>query len=40
MYLFPKITIPLSAVKAAEARGIAPDELYCLELLEETGIVR
>lgn len=38
MYSFPKITLPEAAIKAAEAKGKAPDVMYCLELLEETGI--
>nr|AIT69933.1 alanine transaminase [Ahnfeltiopsis flabelliformis] len=39
MYLFPRITIPPAAVKAAAARGMASaDVLYCIEMLEATGI--
>lgn len=39
MYLFPRITIPEAAKVAANDRGMAsPDVLYCIELLEETGI--
>lgn len=38
MYAFPKITIPMGAVEAAKKRKIAPDVLYCLELLDSTGI--
>lgn len=38
MYSFPRLTLPPAAVAAAEAKGVAPDVLYCLELLDETGI--
>lgn len=38
MYSFPKISIPPAAIEAAKAKGKAPDVMYCLELLEETGI--
>lgn len=38
MYSFPKISLPPAAVDAAIAKGKAPDVLYCLELLEETGL--
>ncbi len=37
MFLFLLFTE--KAVEAASARGIAPDALYSLELLENTGIV-
>ena len=38
MYLFPTINLPLKAVKAAEEAGKSPDEFYCLQLLDATGI--
>merc|ERR1712137_37791 len=38
MYAFPQITIPEKAVKEAQKQKRAPDMLYCLELLNETGI--
>lgn len=38
MYLFPKITLPKKALEKAKSLNEVPDELYCLELLEETGI--
>ena len=38
MYSFPRITLPAAAVEAAKARGKEPDVMYCLELLDETGI--
>jgi aspartate/methionine/tyrosine aminotransferase len=38
MYAFPKINIPAKAVAEAETRGMEPDTLYALELLEKTGI--
>lgn len=38
MYLFPRITLPPKAIRAAEQVGEIPDEFYCLQLLEKTGI--
>ena len=38
MYSFPRITLPPAAIEAAKANGKEPDVMYCLELLEETGI--
>ncbi|KAJ8340142.1 hypothetical protein SKAU_G00347750 [Synaphobranchus kaupii] len=38
MYAFPRIFIPPRAVDEAKALGMTPDMLYCLRLLEETGI--
>ncbi|XP_051554689.1 alanine aminotransferase 2-like isoform X1 [Myxocyprinus asiaticus] len=38
MYAFPRIFIPQKAVEEAKAVGMQPDMLYCLRLLEETGI--
>ncbi|XP_062275124.1 alanine aminotransferase 2 [Scomber scombrus] len=38
MYAFPQIFIPPRAIKEAQSLSMAPDMLYCLKLLEETGI--
>ena len=38
MYSFPRITLPPAAIEAAKAKGTNPDVMYCLELLEETGL--
>ncbi|KAJ3292219.1 hypothetical protein HK104_005489 [Borealophlyctis nickersoniae] len=38
MYLFPRIRLPPKAVQAAEKAGRQPDEFYCLELLNATGV--
>nr|AIT69935.1 alanine transaminase [Dumontia simplex] len=39
MYLFPRITIPPAAVTEAKNLGLASaDVMYCLEMLEATGI--
>ncbi|RMZ92010.1 hypothetical protein DV736_g736, partial [Chaetothyriales sp. CBS 134916] len=38
MYLFPTITLPPKAVKAAKDAGKNPDDFYCLKLLDKTGI--
>lgn len=39
LYAFPNIRLPPKAVAAAAAAGKAPDTLYCLELLDATGVV-
>lgn len=39
MYAFPTIRLSKSAIKVAEDHGVAADEMYCMELLEATGIV-
>lgn len=38
MYLFPTIALPAKAIAAAERDGRQPDEFYCLQMLEQTGI--
>ena len=38
MYAFPKIDIPAKAIAYAEEHDMTPDTMYCLSLLEETGI--
>lgn len=38
MYLFPRITVPSKACEEAKKRSLSPDGLYCMELLEHTGI--
>jgi glutamate--glyoxylate aminotransferase len=38
MYSFPRITLPPKFIEAAKAKGKQPDVMYCLELLNETGI--
>ena len=37
LYAFPRLTLPEAAHAAAAAEGVAPDFLYCRELLEATG---
>ena len=39
LYAFPQIQLPEAAVSAAKSAGKAPDAMYCLELLDATGIV-
>lgn len=39
LYAFPRVELPQRAVEAAAAEGVAPDALYCMRLLEQTGIV-
>lgn len=38
MYLFPTLKLPQKAIDAAKAAGKNPDDFYCLELLDATGI--
>lgn len=38
MYSFPAVELPDGAIKAAEEKGMAPDTLYALSLLESTGV--
>jgi alanine transaminase len=38
MYCFPSVTMPAGALEAAKAKGVSPDTLYCVDLLERTGI--
>ncbi|KAA6363989.1 MAG: Alanine aminotransferase, partial [Streblomastix strix] len=38
LYAFPKIDIPKSAVEEAKRRGIKPDTMYAMSLLESEGI--
>ena len=38
MYAFPQITLSPKAQAEAKKLGKAPDMLYCIELLENTGI--
>lgn len=39
MYLFPRLHLPSSAIKAAESEGVSPDIFYARRLLDSTGIV-
>ncbi|TMW68812.1 hypothetical protein Poli38472_006280 [Pythium oligandrum] len=39
MYTFPKITLPAKAVEIAAQNAMAPDAFYCMEMLDQTGIV-
>lgn len=38
LYLFPSIDLPKKFIKEAESLSRSPDDLYCLKLLESTGI--
>lgn len=38
LYAFPRISLPPAAIAQAKKLGKAPDVMYCLELLEETGL--
>ena len=39
MYAFPRIQLSARAVAAAQAEEKEPDEIYCAELLRNTGVV-
>ena len=39
MYAFPQVELPARALEAAEAQGVAADEMYCMAALEATGLV-
>jgi len=39
LYAFPSIELPKAFVEEAEEQGKAPDAMYCMRLLEDTGIV-
>jgi alanine transaminase len=39
MYAFPRIHLTKSAIKEAESRKVQPDFLYCLDMVNETGIM-
>jgi len=38
MYLYPTINLPQKAHEAAKKAGKNPDDFYCLELLDATGV--
>ena len=39
MYAFPRIHLSQSAIKAAREQNVTPDFFYCLNLVNETGIM-
>lgn len=39
MYAFPKVHFSQKALDHASAQGVQPDFMYCLDLLEQTGIM-
>lgn len=38
MYAFPRMTLPQRAIEEAKAQGLPPDEFYCWQALEKTGV--
>ncbi|KAJ2724283.1 alanine transaminase [Coemansia sp. Benny D115] len=38
MYLFPKVELPQGFIDEAKAKGQSPDSMYCMQMLEATGI--
>nr|ALB24939.1 alanine aminotransferase [Pseudokeronopsis rubra] len=39
MYGFPRIHLTQSAIKAAKEQGVQPDFFYCMQMVNETGIM-
>ena len=39
MYAFPKIEFTPKALVAAEKQNVQPDFMYCMEMLNQTGIM-
>ena len=39
MYAFPSVRLPPAFIQLAATKGVAPDELWCVQLLEATGTV-
>jgi alanine transaminase len=39
LYAYPRVFLPERAIKAAKERGLAPDAMYCVEALEDCGLV-
>lgn len=39
MYGFPKVQFSQKAIAAAEAKGVSVDFMYCLDMVEQTGIM-
>jgi alanine transaminase len=39
MYAFPKIVFPDKFIEYAKTRNMEPDLIFCLEMLEEKGII-
>ena len=38
MYLFPTIQLPDRAIEEAKKQGVSADQMYCMKLLEATGV--
>lgn len=38
MYLFPQIVFPPEFLESAKAAGKSPDAIYCMDLLNATGV--
>jgi aspartate/methionine/tyrosine aminotransferase len=39
MYAFPQVRLPRKAIEEAESKGVPPDEYYCMQVLQNTGLV-
>lgn len=39
MYGFPRVFLTRKAIEEAKRRDIEPDELFCMEMLDNTGII-
>ncbi|CAF1625080.1 unnamed protein product [Adineta ricciae] len=38
MFAFPRVEVPCKAIEYAKSKDMTPDNFYCVELLENTGI--
>eukprot|EP00538_Stauroneis_constricta_P002357 CAMPEP_0119570470 /NCGR_PEP_ID=MMETSP1352-20130426/43631_1 /TAXON_ID=265584 /ORGANISM="Stauroneis constricta, Strain CCMP1120" /LENGTH=491 /DNA_ID=CAMNT_0007620139 /DNA_START=26 /DNA_END=1501 /DNA_ORIENTATION=+ len=38
MYCFPSVQIPPKAIEEAQRQGVTPDTMYCVSLLQKTGV--
>ncbi len=39
LYAFPRLFLTQSAIDAANGAGLEPSEYFCLQMLEQTGII-
>ena len=39
MYAFPRISFGKKAVQKAKEMGVSPDFMYCMEMVNQTGIM-
>lgn len=39
MYAFPKVEFTPKAIEVAKGKNMAPDLMYCMDMVDETGIL-